>query len=258
MTDPRTQAIERAFAAAARYDQYAAVQRVVATNLAASIAALSLPANPRICEIGCGTGFLSAALAARIAGGDWLLTDIAQQMVERCRDRLGPDSRFRFSTGDSEAPEALAGEPPFDLICSSLTLQWFDDLSTGIARLFARLAPGGWLVFTTLAAGTFAEWREAHDQLGLRAGTPAYPSLAALASIRPEGIVPEVSVERFAPANADARSFLRALKAIGAGTPAPGHAPLPSPVLRRVMREFERNGAVATYEVATWSAQRPL
>ena len=77
--------------------------------------------------------------------------------------------------------EVLDIEGPFDLIVSSLAFQWFADLPRAIGRLAHRLAPGGHLVFTTMAAGSFAEWRAAHD--GLASGTPDYPGADGLCAL---------------------------------------------------------------------------
>ena len=71
----KPQRVRRAFdAAASSYDDHAVVQRIVARRLAERIAALPLPEQPRILEIGCGTGFLSAALRERLGPADWTLT----------------------------------------------------------------------------------------------------------------------------------------------------------------------------------------
>ncbi|HEX4095209.1 MAG TPA: methyltransferase domain-containing protein, partial [Caulobacteraceae bacterium] len=82
--------LRKAFDAAAEtYDAAAPVQRAVAARLAEKIAALPLPPKPRILEIGCGTGFLTAALRERLPGGEWLITDISPRMLDACRARIG-------------------------------------------------------------------------------------------------------------------------------------------------------------------------
>ncbi len=244
------QQIGRAFSQARDYDRHAQVQRRVARALAGQIAGLDLPASPRILEIGCGTGFLTEALAERGIGGDWLVTDLAPAMVERCRRRIGAQPGWRFAVLDGEYGEPEAGER-FDLICSSLAMQWFDDLEAATARMLGWLAPGGQLVFTTLAAGTFAEWRAAHAAEGLSPGTPDLPTAAQLAAIQQSLQCGPPRVDRHAETYCDARTFLRALKAIGASTASSGHRPLPPEAMRRVMRSFEKAGASVTFEVVT-------
>jgi malonyl-CoA O-methyltransferase len=250
------QRIRGAFSLAREYDRHARVQRRVADELAGRIAALDLPPEPRVLEIGCGTGFLTEALAGRGIGGQWLVTDLSPAMVERCRARLGTRAGTSFAVLDGEYGAPDAGTR-FDLICSSLTLQWFDDLPSAIARMLGWLAPGGRLAFTTLAAGTFAEWRAAHLAEGLAPGTPEFPSVEALRAILPGAQIAAHRVERHIEENGSAREFLSALKGIGAGTAARGYRPLSAGALKRVMHNFEQAGSRATYEVVTCTYGAP-
>jgi len=246
----RRQRIVRAFAEAPDYDRHARVQRAVAEGLAARIASLDLPRAPRMLEIGCGTGFLTQALVDQGLTGTWTVTDIAPEMVERCRARLGesPDRHFAVFDGEHGTPE----DGPFDLVCSSLALQWFDDAPAALARMREWLAPGGHCIVTTLGPGSFAEWRAAHEAEGLMPGTPDFPPVEAFAALDPESLHVERHVER----HEDARAFLQALKAIGAGTASPRHRPLSPAALRRVMARFEHGGSAVTYEVVTCHLRR--
>lgn len=239
--------VAHAFDRAADYDRHAGLQREVAERLAERIAALPLPLAPRVLEIGCGTGFLGAALIARLpADTRWTMTDIAPAMLERARARFAGRPGITFALMDGEAPDR---EGPFDLICSSLAFQWFADLPRAISRLAALLAPGGRLAFTTLAAGSFAEWRTAHGDLP--AGTADYPDAEAL---RTAGL--DVTIEAVPVRHASAAAFLRALKGVGAGTPRAGHRPLGPSALRATMACFEAAGAVTTYQIATCIAEK--
>ncbi|HUD30238.1 MAG TPA: methyltransferase [Novosphingobium sp.] len=249
----RRERIRDAFAAAPDYDGNARVQREVADGLARRIAALDLPAAPRVLEIGCGTGFLTGALAASGLGGEWLVTDIAPEMVERCRARLAgaraaPTLDFAVLDGERGSP----GGGPFDLVCSSLAVQWFDDAPAALARMRDWLAPGGHLVVTTLAPGSFAEWRAAHEAEGIAPGTPAFAPVEAFAALAPAAL----DVDRHRECHVDPRAFLRAVKAIGAGTSHPGHRPLTPAQLRRVMARFAQSGCEVTYEVVTCHLHR--
>ena len=242
--------IGAAFAAAQDYDHNARVQHKVALGLAQTIAGLALPAGTAALELGCGTGFLTAELVRRRLASRLVVTDLAPVMVERCRARVGEVPGLTFRALDGEHGER-PGEAPFGLIAASLTFQWFDDLPAALARLGSWLVPGGVLAFTTLAAGTFAEWRAAHEGLGLASGTPAFPTGGELAGMAPAGTEIAVSLGRLVEPQGSARAFLHGVKAIGAGTASPGHQPLPPGALRQVMAAFEAAGAVATYQVAT-------
>src|SRR3546814_5328607 len=85
----------------------------------------------------------------------------------------------------SDLQPCFAEHVRFDLICSSLAFQWFDDLHASVARLARWLAPGGYLAFTTMADGSFAEWRVACLACDQRAASPDYPSVTALAAVAP-------------------------------------------------------------------------
>lgn len=242
-------AVSRAFGSASDYDGNANVQRIVAEALADRIAAQPLPKSPRVLEIGCGTGFLTQALLDRGIGGEWLITDLSPAMLERCRARIGdaPDRTFAVLDGEYGTPD----DGPFDLICSSLAMQWFDDERSAISRIMQWLAPGGQFLFTTLTSGSFAEWRAANEAEGLAAGTPHFLSAEALFAALPEAQAAPPQTAVYREHHDDARSFLHALKAIGAQAPAKDHRPLSPSELRRVMARFDEAGSTVTYEVVT-------
>ncbi|MET0373070.1 MAG: methyltransferase domain-containing protein, partial [Rhizorhabdus sp.] len=227
--------IAAAFGRADRYDEAAGAQRIAADALSKRIAAASLAPAPRILELGCGTGFLTRALCDAIGPAHWTISDIAPDMVDRARAALGISADYRVV--DGEAVDPALGR--FDLIASSLAFQWFADLPGAVAALTRRLKPGGLLAFSTMAADGFPEWTEALAAEGLSGGTPAYPDRAALAALAPPGYLADVETADIARQQADARSFLRGLKAIGAGTPAEGYRPLPPAALRRAMARFD-------------------
>jgi malonyl-CoA O-methyltransferase len=251
----RKAAVAAAFGqAAADYESAAGLQHQVARGLAERVAALALPPRPHILEIGCGTGFLTRALDPRLEGAHWLVTDLAPPMVARCRAHLaetaaGP-ARFRFAAMDGERP-ALAAAAGFDLIVSSLALQWFGDPARTLAAWADLLAPGGWLAWSTLAEGSFAEWRRAHAEAGLEHSIPDYPAAAAMTAWWPRNGGGSIETERLGRAYADGHGFLTELKRIGAHLPAEGRRPLSPGALRRLLRGFAAPaGLTVSYEIA--------
>ncbi|WP_338879250.1 dethiobiotin synthase [Achromobacter veterisilvae] len=245
---PRNARVGARFGAAAgRYDEHAPVQRIAAERLASDIALLPLPRFPRILEVGCGTGLLTRALARRLGSADWTVTDISPGMLAAAQRHPPLPGTSRYQLLDGEHPLGLPGG--YDLICSSLAVQWFSDLNAGLGRLAAMLAPGGCLAVATLADGTFREWRAAHLAAGLGAATPPYPAAAA---IRPDmgNLAGGVRSERLIHNHPDGLHFLKGLKGIGATTPAPGSRPLSAAGLRRVLAAFDEQGASVTYHLA--------
>lgn len=244
LNDADKRAVAHRFAAAApRYDASARVQARIAATMAERLAAFDLPNGARVLEIGCGTGLLTAAALARLPCiGHWLATDIAPGMVAACRGRLSVDPRLSVAAMDGEGP-ATTG--PFDLICSTLALQWFPDAGAALARWRGLLRPGGRLCIATLGVDTFAEWRAALATAGAAGAGPAYPDAATLSRwLGPDG---RVERQDFVEHHADARHFLLSLRGIGAD-----YAPtrLPASTLRRAMRSLDAAKPVdITYDV---------
>ena len=75
--------------AAREYEAHATVQQHTAIRLAEQIADLPLPPQPRVLEIGCGTGLLTRELAYRLGPADWTITDLAPAMLAAVRRRGG-------------------------------------------------------------------------------------------------------------------------------------------------------------------------
>ncbi|MDD5176846.1 MAG: methyltransferase domain-containing protein [Sterolibacterium sp.] len=223
--------------AVADYDAHSPIQRVAARRLAERVKHLALPAHPRVLEIGCGTGHLTRELLPAL-GGTWIVSDIAMTMTAECRRLIGP--AVHYIVMDGERPAVAAGG--FDLILASLATQWFLDLPAALAALAPLLAPDGQIALATLGAGTFAEWRVAHEKAGVNAATPAYPDAPALRRAFPAGLTVEVAEEDLIEPLDDPLEFLRGLRFIGADTPAPGARPLTVGQLRQVLRAFSAAG----------------
>lgn len=232
----RKQQVRAAFSAATRsYEAAARAQAISASFLADLATALPRPTAPKVLEFGCGTGLLTRRLHRRL-GGDWLVSDLSPEMLKAAESAL-PGPRYRVM--DAENPDL---DERFDLIVSNLAAQWFADLPAAAAKLVGMLNPGGHLVFSTLASGSFRQWRDAHHALGLESGVPDFPDVEALPQAR---IVEQI----FDLEYADGRAFAAELKHIGAGTPAPGHVPLGVGQMRRVFQALGSPCAM-TYHVA--------
>jgi malonyl-CoA O-methyltransferase len=227
MTLSPNQNVARAFAAhAGEYERHAFLQAEIAVRLGELLPPLR---QPKILEIGCGTGFFTRHLIDHYSRGDFLITDLAPEMLDKCRAQFQSENgrAVQFAVMDGEAPDCEAG---FDLIALSMTLQWFADPLEGLQRLKAMLKPGGLLLYATLAPDSCFEWRDALDGCGLRQGMISMPELP--------GVVDRVTQEVIYDSGVD---FLRALRSIGATTPRPGYAPLPPGSLRAALRRLDRD-----------------
>jgi trans-aconitate 2-methyltransferase len=96
-----------------------------------------LAARPgeHILDLGCGTGHLTAQLAA--AGADVIGLDLAPTMIEEAR-RAHP--QLRFVLGDARD---FAFDDPFDAVLSNAALHWVKPPEKVIACVARCLKPGG-------------------------------------------------------------------------------------------------------------------
>ncbi len=79
-----------------------AQQPGVAESLRLALAHCSLPPRPRVLEVGCGTGVLTAALAAALPDAQITAIDLDERLLAAARKRC-PDARIRFERRDAAA-----------------------------------------------------------------------------------------------------------------------------------------------------------
>ena len=223
--------------AASTYESATPIQRQVAALLAERILASGLEPGARVVELGCGTGYLARALEPRLRPSLWVATDLAPAMAAAARA-----STPMVVVMDAARP---ALRPGFDLVCSSLTLQWLGDPGTAVTSWRDLVRPGGRLAVATLIDGSFAEWREAVTEAGATSAGPAFPTFEqARAWFGPDAAVETLTLtER----HAGALAFLRALRA--SGTDAADSGALDAGTMRRAMAAFEAQGCAVTYRV---------
>ena len=87
-------------------------------------------------DLGCGTGELTKRLADALPESNVLGIDNSQEMLQKAEAVAGPNLRFEL-----KSIEAVSGQ--WDLVWSHAALQWVDDHSALIPRLFALLKSGG-------------------------------------------------------------------------------------------------------------------
>jgi trans-aconitate 2-methyltransferase len=92
-----------------------------------------------VVDIGCGPGNSTELLVRRFAGAELVGIDTSPDMLESARARL-PAVRFERADVASWTPDRAP-----DVLFANATLQWVPDHPRLYPRLFAMLAPGGWL-----------------------------------------------------------------------------------------------------------------
>ena len=98
-------------------------------------------AGERILDLGCGTGHLTAEIAA--SGAEVVGMDSSAEMLETARAEH-PD--LTFVQGDAQdfgLGDPLDVEEPFDAVFSNATLHWMDDPEAAFESVAGVLRPGG-------------------------------------------------------------------------------------------------------------------
>lgn len=243
-------------AAAPTYEGAATAQRVAAARLAGLLEGIvaALPSGP-VVEIGCGTGLFSRDLLRLCRGRRLWLTDLSPEMVHACRQRLGAGSAdVGWAVLDGER---LATARPCALVASAFAVHWFDDLETGLGRLVDCLAPGGRLLFSYQAAGSYPQWRGLCRRLGLPYTGNLLPTAETVAGgLRRLPVRWSFEREETTLSFGKAADFFRHLRRTGTATrTAAGH--LGPGQLRRLLRVWDAAGPVAeTVECHFFSVER--
>jgi trans-aconitate methyltransferase len=120
----------------------------IITQLGAGVVELLAPRpGERVVDLGCGTGGLTAQIAA--AGVEVVGIDASEAMIARARE-LYPQLRFEVARG-----EDFALETPVDAVFSNAALHWMSpqDVAAAVAR---ALKPGGRFVAEMGGKGNIA------------------------------------------------------------------------------------------------------
>ena len=137
------------------YDQYQSVvvpgyQEML--DLVAKAAKRYLPKEPKIIDLGCGTGNASSAILNRISANIFLI-DGSGRMVNAAAEKITRESPYaiqgtRVANLSRNDWDAGLGDSTFDAIVSTLVLEHlpFDRYRAVIEKCYHLLKPGGWLL----------------------------------------------------------------------------------------------------------------
>jgi len=162
--------------AAPSYDSVAQLQRAVGEQLLNHLGALNLEQPECVLDLGCGTGYLGEHLAQRLAPGRLVGLDIAEGMLHFAR----AERRFPALWLCGDAEDLPLADASVDLIFSSLSVQWCEQLPRLFAELHRVLKPGGQLLFSTLGPGTLWELKSAWQQVDRYVHVNRFPPLASV------------------------------------------------------------------------------
>lgn len=147
-------------ASGSTYEDKAVVQKIISRQLVTYLGATCRKGLNSALEIGCCTGYLTELLCNRLGIRVIYLNDLVEDFctftnsrLESCNGQLA----LHMLPGDIESLQLPNG---LDLVVSSSTLQWMDDLDSLLKKICSSLNPGGHLAFSIFGPGTMREISE--------------------------------------------------------------------------------------------------
>ena len=213
----RKQQVARSFSKAAQtYDSVASLQRDVAARLLDLLPSEAGSDGFGVgVDLGCGTGTQLTRLRTLQPGRCWLGGDIALGMLQHLRSH-DPLAQGRLLALDAEyLPLA---DQSVELLFSNLALQWCEDLDGLFGEVARVLAPGGYLVFSTLLRGTLSELRRAWSSVDRHEHVNRfYSETHWSAAVRRSGLVSRAwQPELLRTSYAELSDLVHELRALGA------------------------------------------
>jgi len=155
--------VRRAFdRAAENYDKFAVLQNEVCHRLLEKLDVVKI-APKMILDAGAGTGSAISPLFARYKKAQVVALDLSENMLNRSA-RHG--SFFRSPHLVCADVERLPfADNVFDLVFSSLSMQWCNDLNAAFLEAKRVLKPGGLFVFTIFGPDTLKELRSSWNKV---------------------------------------------------------------------------------------------
>ena len=144
--------------AATTYDSSASLQQRVATNLRSHLPTFDRDSPLTMLDMGCGTGRETAALQLHYPKARIIGLDLSEGMLTYARNHYLPEKGIWIQGDIEHMPLA---DNTFDLVFSSLAIQWCESLGNVLLETCRVLKPGGWFLFSTLAEGSLDELRQA-------------------------------------------------------------------------------------------------
>ena len=197
--------------AANSYDAAASLQRKVADRVVEMIPADIAPQNTL--DVGCGTGYLYAAVRQRYPNTQLTALDLAPGMLAYAQSHRPVADRWLC--GDAEA--LPLPDNSVDLVICSLTYQWCEQPQQWGAELQRVLKPGGVAVFSTFGPETLKELRSAWQAVDDQVHVNNFVSVEQLQQqLQAVGLQCQLTTETLCPGYDDLKTLMQELKAIGA------------------------------------------
>jgi len=248
--------VQAAFNAAANnYDAFSLLQRTITDRLVESFDQIKIKPTS-ILDLGAGTGYGSRKLKQQFKKAHIYQIDISGEMLKKSR-KQSPVlfSKTHFLCAD--ANQIPLPENRFDLVFSSLMLQWCNDLDAVFAEIKRVLRPGGIFLFSSFGPDSLKElresWRQVDDQVHVNAFVDMHDIGDSL--IRSGLDAPVLNIEYIVLIYDECKQLMRELKNIGAQNINKGRRKTLTGKQRlgKVFKHYEtfrqNNKLPATYEV---------
>lgn len=253
------QRVRRAFDRAAdSYQQFAVLQAEVCNRLLEKLDMVKI-APQMILDAGTGTGSALPSLFARYKKAQIVTLDLSENMLQKA----GQHGNFLRS------PQAVCGDierlpfadNSYDLVFSSLSMQWCNDLNAALLEAKRVLKPGGLYMFTTFGPDTLKELRSSWSAVDAASHVNQFIDMHDIGdALLSDGFSQPVMEAEFLTLTYDSvEGLMHDLKAIGANVTASaangeslkglgGKAMLQS--VRQNYEQYRQHGLLpATYEV---------
>ncbi len=148
--------------AAKSYDKYASLQREVADNLLGRME--SDKAVVRVLDLGSGTGYCTEKLSHKYPEAEIISLDLAEAMLSFAKQQKASlETQQKYICGDAENLPFM--DNSFDLVYSSLAIQWCQNYSKLFSELQRVLVPSGKIFIATFGPGTLKELEKAWQKI---------------------------------------------------------------------------------------------
>jgi len=208
--------VQRHFGRAAKsYVAAAALQKEVEARLLEQTEYLQSPPR-RILDVGAGPGRAAGLLKKRWPKAEVVAMDLALPMLAQVPQHTRFWRPVRRVCADALHLPFIDGS--FDLVFSSLCLQWVHPLPSALQELRRVLSPGGMLAFSTFGPDTLLELRSCYQQLDLPAPISPFAALQQVGDGLQGAGFRKTVVDRelYTLQYADVRALMAELQAIGA------------------------------------------
>ena len=242
---------------ASTYDEHAEPQRA----LADSLSRIMPDCKPdQILEIGTGTGILTQLLIDRYPSSKIHGIDISANMINLCKKRFS-EAKISFELSDVLA---YSHSNSYDLIASSSTLHWTNDLLFTLKKIYENLKPNKFFVLGMMLKGTLHEIRDLKNKIAPHKGRglilPSYSEFNDLI-IKSKFNILKKSHHKKRFTYPDTYTFIKAIHEQGVTTIPKNDRPLNKTELSNLVNLYEdkyktNNGIYATYETSCYLLQK--